>query len=91
MISDIKSDNILTGTISEPTALPLAIQSFLDKKSWTISSGITAQGTSFSTSLANVIPEWGVSYGTNKLFSLTRTTGVLKFDPTITLVPDVRI
>lgn len=90
MISDMNSDKILSGTLSENTTLPLAIQSYLDKKAWTISSGIIAQDKKFSTSFASSIPAWDVSYGANKVFSLSRNTGVLTFDPTIILVPDIK-
>ncbi len=91
MISDIDNDKILTGTVSENTTLPLAIQSYLDKKSWTISSGISVADNAFSTSFANSLPKWDVSYGANKVFSLNRDTGVLNFDNTLTLVPDIKV
>jgi len=91
MISDINTDKILSGTLSENTSLPLVIQSYLDKKSWTISSGITAQDKKFSTSLANSSPVWDVSYASNKVFSLSRNSGVLSFDNTLTLVPEIRV
>jgi hypothetical protein len=91
MISGINSDKILSGTISENTALPLVIQSYLDKKSWTISSGIVAQDKKFSTSFANSLPVWDISYGADKAFSLNRNRGVLSFDPTITVVSDVKV
>ena len=74
MISDINTDKILSGTLSENTTLSLAIQSYLDKKSWTISSGILAKDTTFSTSFASSLPSWDVSYGTQKVFSLNRNT-----------------
>ena len=89
MISGINTDKILSGTISEDTTLPLVIQSYLDKKSWTISSGILAKDNVFSTSFANLAPRWDVSYGTNKVFSIDRNAGSLNYDATITLVPDI--
>jgi len=74
MIADVTSDKVLSGTLSENTSLPLVIQSFLDKKAWTISSGISVDGNAFSTTLANALPKWDVSYGTNKAFSVNRNT-----------------
>ncbi len=73
------------------TTLPLTIQSFIDNKSWTLSSPLTIQDKNFTTSFSDVSPEWSVSYGNTKAFSLKRDLGVLRAEAGLSLVPDIKV
>ncbi|MEI6711917.1 MAG: hypothetical protein WCK88_07260 [bacterium] len=90
-IANVDTNLNVTGTISQDTTLPLTIQSFINSKAWTLSSPISVKDGAFATSLANISPEWSVSYNNISAFSLKRDTGILNTSPGLTIIPDVKV
>ena len=80
----------LTGRISEETNLPLTIQSFIDSKTWTLSTPVAVQDKKFTTSFLGISPEWSVLYADQKAFSVQRDTGSLATESGVTLVPEIK-
>jgi len=89
-IRQVDAQKNLSGTISTHTTLPLTIQSFIDGKSWPISTPFIAKEQSFTTSFSGIVPEWSVSYSDQKVFSVKRETGVIVAESGITFVPVVQ-
>jgi len=90
-IEHLDNQKLLTGTISTDTTLPLTIQSFINGKSWTVSAPLNIKDKTFTTSFADISPEWSVSYENKKAFSLKRDMGALSSESGLTLVSDIRI
>lgn len=90
-IANVDTNLTVTGTVSQDTTLPLTIQSFINKKVWTLTSPISVKDKAFTTSLATISPEWSVSYANAPAFSLKRDTGILTSNAGITLSPDVKV
>lgn len=89
-IQDVDDAKNLRGTLSASTTLPITIQSFLDGKSWTLSTPLVADNKQFKTSFSGITPEWAISYTDKKIFSVKRDTGVIVAEPGITFKPVIQ-
>lgn len=89
-IIHVDEQKTLTGSISAETKLPLTVQSFIDGKSWTLSTPVAVQDKKFTTSFLGISPEWSVLYADQKAFSIQRDTGSLATESGVTLVPEIK-
>lgn len=90
-IANIDSKKTITGTISQDTTLPVTIQSFINKKAWTLTSPIAVKDSAFTTSLATISPEFSISYTNLPAFSFKRETGILTANAGLIISPDVKV
>ncbi len=90
-IQTVDNQKNITGTLSQDTLLPITLQSFIDGKTWNLSSPIVAKNKTFTTSLSSILPEWTVSYADKKILSIKRDTGVVIGEPGITFDPLLQV